>query len=257
MGITHALSTGSRRGLVATVAAGVFAISGAAVIVYAFTHQPPPQPELSVAASPTPTVAPTEAPTVAPTVAPTDIPTVAPRVAPTVAPTRAPAVSRDTPKGVGPVLPASQPVALAIPAIGVQTSILHLGLTPQGSLEVPAPGPDYNKAAWYRHSPTPGELGPSIINGHIDSAADGPSVFYKLGALRVNDKVRITRADGKVAVFEVDEVRRFHKKQFPTWLVYGDTTNAALRLITCGGPFDRDSGSYLDNIIVLASLVKS
>ena len=254
MGITHALSTGSRRGIVATVAAGVFAISGGALVVYAFVNQPhAPQPALSTVQSPVPT----DTSTAAPKAAPTDIPTAAPKAAPKVAPKRTPApVRRDTPKVVGPVLPASQPVSLAIPAIGVQTSILHLGLTPQGSLEVPAPGPDYNKAAWYRNSPTPGALGPAIINGHIDSAADGPSVFYKLGALQVNDTVRIARADGSVAVFEVDEVRRFRKKQFPTWLVYGDTNHAALRLITCGGPFDRDSGSYLDNIIVLASLVR-
>jgi hypothetical protein len=151
---------------------------------------------------------------------------------------------------------ASEPVSLAIAAIGVKSPLsLHLGQTAQGTIEVPAPGPHYNEAAWYRYSPTPGALGPAVIVGHVDSAADGPSVFYKLGALRQHDKVRITRADGSVAVFAVDDVRRFQKSQFPTSLVYGNTDHAALRLITCGGPFDRDTGSYLDNIVVLASLV--
>lgn len=150
---------------------------------------------------------------------------------------------------------ASEPVSLSIPAIGVRTSLLHLGQTAQGSLQVPPPGPDYNKAAWYRLSPTPGELGPAILVGHIDSKLEGPSVFFQLGALRRNDTVRVTRADGSVAVFAVDEVRRFHKVDFPSRLVYSNTDHAALRIITCGGPFDRDSGSYLDNTIVLASLI--
>ncbi|HXR67708.1 MAG TPA: class F sortase, partial [Dermatophilaceae bacterium] len=123
--------------------------------------------------------------------------------------------------------------------------------------EVPAPGPHYDEAGWYRYSPTPGALGPAVIVGHVDSAESGPSVFFKLGALRPRDKVRITREDGKVAVFAVESVRRFEKSQFPTQLVYGNTDHAALRLITCGGAFDRDTGSYTDNIVVLASLVSS
>jgi len=96
-----------------------------------------------------------------------------------------------------------------------------------------------------------------VIFGPVDSKANGASVFFKLGALRPRDKVRITREDHSVAVFAVDSVRRFEKSQFPTQLVYGNTDHAALRLITCGGAFDRDTGSYTDNIVVLASLVSS
>ena len=122
-------------------------------------------------------------------------------------------------------------------------------------MEVPEPGPRYDDVGWYRHSPTPGSLGPAVLVGHVDSAANGPSVFYRLGSLRRNDKVRVTRADGTVAVFAVDSVRRFRKSQFPTRLVYGNTDHAALRLITCGGPIEADSGHYRDNIVVLASLI--
>ena len=285
MGLPHVHSTGSRRGLVAAAAAAVFAIAGVAVIGIAFAGQQeePEQPPLSASASsptasassptasassPTATIptqaetAPTQAATsspaetngpdpFAPAPAPTDLPK-----PPVVAPAPAPKVEANgTLKVVGPILPASKPVSLAIPAIGVQSSLLHLGLTPQNSLEVPAPGPDYDKAGWYRNSPAPGSLGPAVLLGHIDSKTNGPSVFYKLGSVRPNDEVKVTRADNTVAVFKVTEVRRFEKKNFPTWLVYGDTDHAALRLITCGGPFDRDTGSYRDNIIVLASLV--
>jgi sortase (surface protein transpeptidase) len=157
---------------------------------------------------------------------------------------------------VGPVLPASAPVALAIPAIRVRSRLVRLGLTADGLLEVPAPGPHYNEAGWYRYSPAPGSLGPAIIAGHVDSAAEGPSVFFRLGSLHPRDTVLITRADGSVAVFAVDDVHRYLKTRFPTHLVYGDTDHAALRLITCGGPFDRATGNYLDNIVVTASLVR-
>ncbi len=161
------------------------------------------------------------------------------------------------PTVVGPVLPPSDPVAIDINAIGVHSLLQYLGLTPQHTLQVPAPGPHYNEAAWYKYSSTPGSLGPAVILGHVDSAAQGPSVFFDLGNLRPDDKVLVTRADGVVAVFNVDGVRRYPKDQFPTRLVYGSTDHAALRLITCGGPFDYATGHYLDNVVVFASLVGS
>jgi len=161
------------------------------------------------------------------------------------------------PSKVGPVLAASAPLALAIPAIDVRSDLQRLGLTAAGTMEVPAPGPRYDDAGWYRHSPTPGALGPAVIVGHVDSAANGPSVFYRLGSLRRHDKVLVTRADGTVAVFAVDSVRRYRKSRFPTGLVYGNTDHAALRLITCGGPIEAESGHYRDNVVVLASLIRA
>jgi len=167
-----------------------------------------------------------------------------------------PVVSTTIPEVVEPLsLPSSDPVALDIPAIGVQSTLLHLGLTAEHRLEVPAPGADYNKAAWYKHSATPGSLGPAILLGHVDSAAEGPSVFYRLGDLQPQDRVLVTRADGQVAVFRVDGIGQYPKDDFPTALVYGETDHAALRLITCGGVFDRGTGHYLDNIVVFATLV--
>lgn len=151
----------------------------------------------------------------------------------------------------------SEPVSLDIPAIDVHSRVRQVGLDEDGAIEVPAPGPHYDDAAWYRYSPTPGELGPSIIVGHVDSAADGPSVFFNLGALRRGDRIAVTREDGDVATFKVDTVRRFPKDRFPTQLVYGRTDHPALRLITCGGPFDPATGHYLDNIAVFASLARS
>jgi sortase (surface protein transpeptidase) len=151
----------------------------------------------------------------------------------------------------------SEPASLDIPAIDVHSAVQQVGLEEDGAIQVPAPGPHYNDAAWYKHSPTPGELGPAIIVGHVDSAADGPSVFFDLGALQAGDRISVTREDGDVATFKVDTVRRFSKDRFPTQLVYGRTDHAALRLITCGGPFDVATGHYLDNIAVFASLAGS
>lgn len=166
-----------------------------------------------------------------------------------------PTVQEPVTREVVGALRASVPVGLTIPAIGVSSRLLHLGLTAQGMMEVPAPGPNYNKAGWYRYSPTPGSRGPAVIVGHVDSAAEGPSIFFRLGSLHPRDTIAVTRADHSIAVFAVDEVRRFHKARFPTELVYGNTSYAALRLITCGGQFDSATGHYLDNVVVLASLV--
>ncbi len=151
----------------------------------------------------------------------------------------------------------SRPLRLDISAIGVHSAVQSLGLTAAGTLQAPAPGPHYGEAAWYRYSPTPGSLGPAILEGHVDSAAGGPSVFFNLGRLRPADAILVTRVDGLVAVFAVDGVRRFPKDRFPTRLIYGDLGYAGLRLITCGGPFDRSTGHYLDNVVVFASLVGS
>ncbi|GAA4929444.1 sortase family protein [Actinomycetospora succinea] len=147
------------------------------------------------------------------------------------------------------------PVSLDIPAIGVSTPVNSVGLNPDGTLEVPAPGPQYDQAAWYRGSPTPGRVGPSVILGHVDSAADGPSVFYDLGRLRPGDRVTVTVTDRSVRTFAVDGVRRVPKDAFPRLEVYGDTAGPELRLITCGGPFDAAERSYEDNTVVFAHLV--
>lgn len=218
--------------------AAVAAAAGVACITVAATHQQvAPQPPLSVD---TPSAALAGA-----------------RAAPATSRTgsSAPAPRPTGPTRVGPVLAASLPTDLAIPAIGVRSRLLRLGLAADGTMAVPPPGPTYNRAGWYRYSPTPGSLGPAVLAGHVDSAANGPSVFFRLGDLRPGDAVLVTRADGSVAMFAVDEVRRYSKTGFPTELVYGNTDHAALRLITCGGRFDDASGHYTDDIVVLASLV--
>jgi len=234
---------GGRRGLVATVAAAVFTASAAiAIAVSVAAQKHAPEPPLSAAGSLGPGPA-------------SLTPSASPR--PTDAIPAARSSPDPAPKVVGPVLPRSKPVSIDIPVIDVRSTVQYLGLTAQGTLQVPAPGPHYNEAAWYKLSPTPGSPGPAVISGHVDSAAQGPSVFYNLGDLRPGDKVLVTRADGLVAVFRVDGVRHYPKDHFPSLLVYGNTRHAALRLITCGGPLDYATGHYVDNIVVFASLVGS
>lgn len=161
------------------------------------------------------------------------------------------------PSVVGPTVPRSTPVAVDVPAIGVSSRLQDLGLDSTGAIAVPQPGPRYNEAAWYTGSPTPGQVGPSVIEGHIDSAATGPSVFFRLGALVPGDAADVTLADGTVAVFTVTGVRQYPKADFPTGVVYGNTDFAGLRLITCGGTFDPTTGHYLANTVVFASLTSS
>lgn len=147
---------------------------------------------------------------------------------------------------------ASVPTRLQIPAIGVDTGLIPLGLTEDGALEVPPSG---FPAGWYTGAPTPGELGPAIIVGHVDW--NGPAVFFELHSLAVGAEVDVTREDGSVATFAVTEMSEFAKADFPTALVYGGIDYAGLRLITCGGTFNHKTGHYEDNMVVFSSLVSS
>jgi len=159
----------------------------------------------------------------------------------------------------GPELARSLPISISIPAIGVRSRLLYVGLNPDGTIQVPPLNdpPLTNEAAWYKYSPTPGQPGPSIIEGHVDSSTAGPSVFFRLGALKPGDLVDITLADRQVAVFRITGVRLYPKDRFPTGTVYGYTDYAALRLITCGGSFDEQSRHYTANVVAFASLVSS
>ena len=156
----------------------------------------------------------------------------------------------------GPLLARSVPVSIWIPAIGVRSDLLQLGLNPDHTVQVP-PLSRNSQAGWYRYSPTPGQLGPSVILGHVDSAEYGPGIFFRLGALRQGDLVEVTRSDHSVGVFRIERVVSYPKDHFPTLAVYGNTDHAALRLITCGGKFDFSTHNYQSNIVAYASLISS
>ena len=145
----------------------------------------------------------------------------------------------------------SPPVRLTIPAIGVGTRLLRLGLEPDRSMEVPG---DFDLAGWFAEGPAPGQPGPAVIAGHVDSRT-GPAVFYRLRELRPGAQLQVQRADGTRLRFVVETARRFPKDRFPTDAVFGPTPSAELRLVTCAGSFDRARGSYRDNLVVFARLV--
>lgn len=152
-----------------------------------------------------------------------------------------------------PGLPRSEPTRVVIPRIKVNADLMQLGVTGDGSIEVP-PLKQADRAGWYKLGPSPGEAGSSVIVGHVDSRAMGPAVFFKLGSLRKGDVVQVTRKDKKVITFTVDAVRSYPKTAFPTDEVYAPTSNPTLRLVTCGGTFDRKQRSYLNNIVVYATI---
>lgn len=155
-----------------------------------------------------------------------------------------------TQPAVAGTMAAAAPVRLQIPSIGVDSELMDLGLQTDGTLEVPPSG---FPAGWYTGAPTPGELGPAIIAGHVDWGGQ-PGVFFDLRELSRGDEIAITRQDGSTARFRVTHVEQFHKHAFPTQAVYGDLDHAGLRLITCGGDFDPQARSYRDNLIVFAQL---
>jgi hypothetical protein len=151
-------------------------------------------------------------------------------------------------------LPSSEPIKIDIPAITVDSTVFGIGKDSHGGLQVPQPGPHLNDVAWYDGSPTPGQTGPAVLEGHVDTI-HGPSVFLRLGALSPGDKIKIGRADGTTAVFTVNAVRDYKShSSFPSDLVYGgDLSSPTLRIITCSN-FDQGIGHYVGNTIVFAHL---
>ena len=158
--------------------------------------------------------------------------------------------------GYGPSLARSVPVSVDIPAIGVSSDLLHLGLNPDGTLQVPSLSTAADEAAWYKYSATPGQRGAAVIEGHVDTD-QGPAVFFRLGALRPGEHIDVRLADGVTAVFRVTGVRQYSKTNFPARMIYGASGYAGLRLITCGGAFDYASGHYQGTTVVFASLTSS
>lgn len=149
-------------------------------------------------------------------------------------------------------LPSSPPVRLEIPAISLDTPLMRLGPGSDGTMAVP---PGAFPAGWFTGSPTPGSAGPAVIAGHV--TYNGPGVFFRLGQLRPGDRVRVTRRDGRTAVFSVTAVREYPKDVFPTAAVYGYTPHPELRLITCSGDYDRAHHHYADNLVVYARMLSA
>ncbi|WP_030602373.1 class F sortase [Streptomyces fulvoviolaceus] len=158
--------------------------------------------------------------------------------------------ARSTAKSVR-ALGRSVPVRLRIPAIGVDTTLMQLGLASDGSVQVPPIGA-HDRAGWYRNSPTPGQTGPSVILGHVTVGSYGDGVFRRLGELRRGHRIAARLENGTTAGFTVTDVRTVAKADFPAEAVYGNVNRPELRLITCGGP--RTGDGYRDNVIVFAAL---
>ncbi|MGW0712921.1 class F sortase [Streptomyces sp. NPDC002643] len=151
-------------------------------------------------------------------------------------------------------LPPSPPHRVRIPSIRVDAPLMGLGLTPAGSLDVP-PAERKNLAGWYEAGTAPGERGTAIVAGHVDNA-DGPAVFYDLGALKRGAVIEVARRDGTAALFTVDAVEVYDARNFPDKKVYGAAGRPELRVITCGGGYSRSTG-YQGNVVVFAHLTGS
>lgn len=240
------MTTGGRRGVLTALALAA-TVAGTAVLGVAFAEQEPAPPTLDSAVG-TPDAPPSQVPSQPSTQnqpssgqqpsaeaeAPDDRPEVQPR--------------KDEP------LPPSRPVSITIPSIDVRSEVFPIGKAKDGSLRVPQPGPRLDKAAWYNNSPTPGQPGPSVIEGHVATEQSGPSVFFELAEVRPGDKIKISRTDRTTVVFTAHAVREYAKDRFPTELVYGGSLGKpTLRLITCTN-FDESTGSHIGNLIVFAHL---
>ena len=236
---------GGRRGTAGAAAATavLFLVGVLALVLGIRGSDGPPQP-VAVAAAPS-TASATEAEPIA-------SPSRAKKVSPRSAATKvAPAKKKASKRRLGRMLPASVPVALEIPSIGIKSStFVDLEVAKDGTLDVPGSA---DEVGFYAGGPTPGQFGPAVLGAHVDSK-NGPGIFYNLGAVKPGDKIHVTRQDKSRVTFVVDKVEVHPKDEFPTEAVYrGSFDKAEIRLVTCGGPFDRDKG-YLDNVVVFGQL---
>lgn len=175
----------------------------------------------------------------------------APPPEPSAAATRLAGAASFRPTPAAAPLPRSVPVRVRIPAIGVNARVIPLGLDASGGQAVPPLDRPF-LASWYDKGPAPGQDGPAVLAGHVDSARVGPAVFYNLGKLVPGNLVYVTREDRRTAVFRVTSVGLYPQHEFPSHRVYGPTPDPALRLVTCGGDFDTRTHLYLDRIIAFA-----
>ena len=159
-------------------------------------------------------------------------------------------------KSTGPAahaLARSTPTKIRIRSIDVTAPVMSVGLAADGTVSTP-PMNNNNLAGWYSGGPSPGQLGPAVIVGHVDGPR-GKSVFYKLGKMRPGDKIQVNLANHRIAMFSVYSVEVYSKGKFPGDRVYGDYSRPGLRLITCGGKWVGGSTGYSDNIVVYAQMV--
>lgn len=157
--------------------------------------------------------------------------------------------SRNAPAALG----ASTPTRVTVPTISASSSLIATGLRTDDTLDVP-PVSNPMQASWFDQSPSPGQVGPAVLLGHVNGSGK-PGIFANLDKVVTGALVSVDRADGQRATFKVSRVDTFPKASFPTDLVYNDTPNPQLRLITCGGAYDAANRNYLNNIIVYADLV--
>jgi LPXTG-site transpeptidase (sortase) family protein len=165
---------------------------------------------------------------------------------PSAATPAAPTSPAPTVPGVGVV-----PARVAIPAIELDQPLIDLGIAPDGRMEVPV---DFDDVGWFTGGGRPGGRGPTVIAAHVDSRV-GPAAFARLAELGVGDEVAVEDVDGGTTRYAVTEVADFAKADFPTARVFGAQPTDQLRLITCGGVFDRSVGHYEDNRVVFAEPV--
>lgn len=237
---------GGRRTTAAALA--VIALLGAVLLIVSLTNQvgEPPQPELRSQGAEA-----SEAPDTS------DGGGTKPPVIPSTAAGEQEPAEPDEPGDAAPTvepLGRSEPTSMTIPSIGVDEELFPIGLGENGELLAPR-GDRANQPAWFEESPTPGETGPAVIEGHVTWGGD-PSVFFELGGLTTGDQIDVERADGTTATFEVYDSARYPKDQFPTLDVYGATDGPELRVITCGGDLG-DDGHHLDNTVVFARLIET
>jgi len=145
---------------------------------------------------------------------------------------------------------ARTPVRVRVATLGIDAPVTPADIdTRAGVLDVSS---DIRRLGWWADGAAPGDsTGAILVAGHVDSASKGPGAFFRLRSARPGTRVELRSRDGRVRAYRVVSVRAMRKEMLPLD-VYSLRGPGRLVLVTCGGPFDRRSGHYLDNVVVTA-----
>lgn len=147
--------------------------------------------------------------------------------------------------------PGDLPRQLRIPALNIDTSVLHVGINADGNMATPG---NFVDTGWYKYGTVPGFVGSAVIDGHVDNALALAGVFKNLENLKPGDNIYVDTASSTQLRFVVEEVVAYPVAEVPLERVFNAKDKARLNLITCAGNWNQSQKQYSERLVVYAVL---
>jgi hypothetical protein len=142
----------------------------------------------------------------------------------------------------------AEPTRVIIEALDIDGPVIPVGVNADSQLDVP---PDARTLVWYRHGPSPGGPGSAVIAGHLNWRGTN-GIFARLDEMPVGATITVVYDDGSQKDFIVSTVELVDKPAVAVNGIFARDGEPLLRLITCGGEFEKAVRSYRSNVVVTA-----